>query len=433
MSTGITVAVFLAALAALLAGTPVAVVMVASGALGGLAIIGIPMVNSLGSVFWSVQNDNLLTAIPLFILLGELLLRSGLADRMYNGLSSWVSGLPGGLVHTNIATCALFAATCGSSVATAATIGTVALPNLEKRGYDRRQSLGSIAAGGTLGILIPPSVAMLVYGSLTNNSIGKLFIAGIVPGILLVLAFMTLIVLQNVFSNRSRVQTEAGLPFVERIRLLRHLLPAFTIFTIVMGSIYFGLATPTEAAGLGIVVALMLAKFFGRLDLGLLHHCFKQTAVLTGMIILIMVGAFALNVTLSFANIPQQLAKWVTDQGISPPMMILFLTIMYLVLGCFLEVLSMQVLTIPITYPLIVHMGIDPIWYGVFIVLVSEIAMITPPVGMNLYVVQSIRRDGGNIGDVIAGVIPYLAIMTAFIAAIWYVPSIVLWLPNTMQ
>lgn len=433
MTIGAFIAAFGLTLAVLLVGIPVAVVLVASGALGGLATIGMPMVESLGSVFWSVQNDNLLTAIPLFILLGELLLRSGLADRMYTGLSNWVSGLPGGLIHTNIGACALFSASCGSSVATAATIGTVALPNLEDRGYDRRQALGSLAAGGTLGILIPPSVAMLVYGSLTNTSIGQLFIAGIVPGMLLVLAFMTFIAVQSKLGNQRVMAQERRLPIADRLRLLRHLAPAFVIFTIVMGSIYFGLATPTEAAALGIVVALVLAKMFGRLTIEILHNCFKQTAALTGMILLVMVGAFALNVTLSFLGIPQQLAQAIIGLGVSPTVIIFALIGFYLVIGCFLEVLSMQVITIPIAFPIILQLGIDPIWFGVFIVLVSEIAMISPPVGMNLYVVQSIRRDSGPITDVIIGIIPYVLIMLGFIVLIWYVPEIVLWLPRTMQ
>jgi C4-dicarboxylate transporter DctM subunit len=416
----------------LIIGLPVAVVMAGLGVSAGLWSSGAAFVNSIGSVLWGVQNENMMTAIPLFILLGEILLRSGLADRMYAGLGVWLSRLPGGLVHTNVGACALFAATCGSSVATAATIGTVALPNLAARGYDKRQSLGSLAAGGTLGILIPPSIAMLVYGSLTNNSIGQLFIAGIIPGILLTLCFMAIILAQNTVFGGTRA-VEPRLPWSERLRLSAGLVPPFLIFGFVMGSLYLGWATPTESASIGVIIALVLAKTHGRLDLAILHHCFRQTAVLTGMIILIVCGAFILNVTLSMLGIPQLMTKWVTDLGLSATGLIFILIVFYLILGCFLEVLSMQVTTIPIAYPIVTAVGVDHIWFGVFIVLMSEIAMITPPVGMNLYVVQSIRKDGGTIDDVIRGVMPYVVVMLLFTVLLWYWQDLVLWLPRGVR
>jgi C4-dicarboxylate transporter DctM subunit len=420
---------FLVALAILMIGIPVAVVMAGIGVVGGLATVGAPMIESLGTVIWSVQNENLLTAIPLFILLGEILLRSGLADRMYIALSAWLGRLPGGLLHANMSSCALFAATCGSSVATAATIGTVALPALKDRGYDIRQTLGSLAAGGTLGILIPPSVAMLVYGSITNNSIGKLFIAGVIPGILLTLLFMAYIA----YANWHRGELlEVRLPLKARLYESRYLIPPFVIFGVVMGSLYMGWATPTESASLGVIIAIGFAITVGRFDLATLHHCFRQTATITGMIILIICGSFILNVTLNFLSIPQALTKFVTSLGVGPTEIIMILIVFYLILGCFLEVLSMQVTTIPIAYPIVTALGVDPIWFGVFIVLMSEIAMITPPVGMNLYVVQSIRRDGGSIGDVIAGVWSYVVMMLGFTVFLWYVPQTVLWLPQQM-
>jgi C4-dicarboxylate transporter, DctM subunit len=420
---------FLLALAILLIGVPVAVVMAGIGVAGGLATVGLPMIESMGSVIWSVQNENILTAIPLFILLGEILLRSGLADKMYISLSAWLGRLPGGLLHANMSSCALFAATCGSSVATAATIGTVAVPALKERGYDMRQSLGSLAAGGTLGILIPPSVALLVYGSITNNSIGQLFIAGVVPGILLTLLFMTYIVIAN---WRRTGMVEARLPFWDRLHLSRFLVPPFIIFAVVMGSLYLGWATPTESASLGVILALGFAVTVGRFNLAVLHHCFRQTAAITGMIILIICGSFILNVTLNFLSIPQVLTKFVTSLGVGPTEIILILIVFYLILGCFLEVLSMQVTTIPIAYPIVTALGIDPIWFGIFIVLMSEVALITPPVGMNLYVVQSIRSDGGPINDVINGVWPYVLMMLGFTVFLWYVPEVVLWLPRNM-
>jgi C4-dicarboxylate transporter, DctM subunit len=420
---------FLVAIAILLIGVPVAVVMAGMGVAGGLAMVGRPMIDSLGSVIWSVQNENILTAIPLFILLGEILLRSGMADKMYMSLSAWLGRLPGGLLHANMSSCALFAATCGSSVATAATVGTVALPALKERGYDMRQALGSLAAGGTLGILIPPSVAMLVYGSITNNSIGQLFIAGVIPGILLTGLFMAYIVAAN---WRRTGMVEVRLSFGERLSASRHLVPPFVIFAVVMGSLYMGWATPTESASLGVMIALGFALTIGRVDLTVLHHCFRQTAAITGMIILIICGSFILNVTLNFLSIPQVLTKFVTGLGVGPTTIILLLIVFYLILGCFLEVLSMQVTTIPIAYPIVTALGIDPIWFGVFIVLMSEIALITPPVGMNLYVVQSIRTDKGPISDVIRGVWPYVLMMLGFTVFLWFVPEVVLWLPRNM-
>jgi C4-dicarboxylate transporter DctM subunit len=420
---------FLVAIAIMLIGVPVAVVMAGMGVAGGLAMVGRPMIDSLGSVIWSVQNENILTAIPLFILLGEILLRSGMADKMYMSLSAWLGRLPGGLLHANMSSCALFAATCGSSVATAATVGTVALPALKERGYDMRQALGSLAAGGTLGILIPPSVAMLVYGSITNNSIGQLFIAGVIPGILLTGLFMAYIVAAN---WRRTGMVEVRLSFGERLSASRHLVPPFVIFAVVMGSLYMGWATPTESASLGVMIALGFALTIGRFDLTVLHHCFRQTAAITGMIILIICGSFILNVTLNFLSIPQVLTKFVTGLGVGPTTIILLLIVFYLILGCFLEVLSMQVTTIPIAYPIVTALGIDPIWFGVFIVLMSEIALITPPVGMNLYVVQSIRTDKGPISDVIRGVWPYVLMMLGFTVFLWFVPEVVLWLPRNM-
>lgn len=412
----------------LLLGMPIAVVMVVLGAVGGMLAFGPPLLNSLGSVVWGVQNENILTAIPLFILLGELLLRSGIADRMYHALSLWLGRLPGGLLHTNVGCCALFAATSGSSVATAATIGTVALPALNQRGYPPHQSLGTLAAGGTLGILIPPSVNLLVYGSLTNNSIGQLFMAGIIPGILLTLTFMAYLAVVN----RNLDTLEAPVSLAEKLRALPDLIPPLLIFVVVMGSIYFGIATPTESAAVGVVAALGFAGWFGSLSLAFLHRCFVQTARLTGMIIFIIAGAFILNVTLSLLGVAQVMTEWIASLGLSATGLLLALIVFYLILGCFMDVLSMQVATIPIAYPVVSYLGVDPIWFGVFIVLMCEIGLITPPVGMNLYVVQGVRKDGGSIREVMWGVVPYVLILLGFTLLLILLPELVLWLPRTM-
>ncbi len=421
---------FLIMLGLFLFSIPIGVTMMIMGIVCGVLMFGWPILTAAGPVIWGTQNENILTAIPLYILLGEMLLRSGIADRMYGALSAWLGHLPGGLLHTNIGCCALFAATSGSSVATAATIGTVALPALDERNYPKRQALGSLAAGGTLGILIPPSVNLLIYGSLTNTSIGKLFVAGIVPGILLTLSFMGYLALSNLKAG-SGVR-EVMPPLAVRLRLLKHLVPPMVIFFVVMGSIYFGIATPTESAAIGVVVSLFFSWRAGALSFVFLQRCFVQSARLTGMILLIIVGAFILNVTLSLLGIAQIMTDWVSSLGLSATSFLLALILFYVVLGMFMDVLSMQVATIPIAYPVILHLGVDPIWFGIFVVLMCEVGMITPPVGMNLYVVQGVRRDGGSIDDLMWGAAPFVAIMIVFTILLIVFPDLANWLPRTM-
>jgi C4-dicarboxylate transporter DctM subunit len=362
--------------------------------------------------------------------MGELLLRAGIADGMYRGLSTWISGVPGGLLHSNIGCCAMFAATTGSSVACAATIGTVALPELDKRGYSKPPALGTLAAGGTLGILIPPSIALLVYGSLTNNSISKLFIGGVIPGIILTL-FMSLYVLVTHWGKTEN--RESAATWKERFASVPMMFPPFLVFFVVMGSIYFGIATPTEAASLGIAVALYFAWRSGKLSPQLLNPCFIRTAQLTGMILLIITGAFVLNLALSMLGVAQAMTQFVTDMKLSLNQLLLALIVFYIILGCFLDVLAMQVATIPIVYPIVTALGGDAIWLGIFIVLMSEIGMITPPVGMNLFVIQGVRRDGGPLRDVIRGAFPYVIIMTLFTLLLIVFPDIVTWLPRKMS
>ena len=421
---------FFAMLGMMLAGLPIAVSMAVVGIVGGIAAYGVPFMDSIAPVVWGVQNENLLTSIPLFVLLGELLLRSGIADRMYIALAAWLGRLPGGLLHTNIGSCALFAATSGSSVATAATVGTVALPSLQKRGYSMRDSLGSLAAGGTLGILIPPSVNMIVYGSLTNNSIGKLFIAGILPGLLLTGCFMLWIYISSM--TQGNAIREAKVPLGERMRALVHLVPPMVVFGIVMGSLYFGIATAAESAALGVMAALGFTWHSGRLNMALLRTCFVSTARISGMILLIIVAAFILNLTISLTGVAEAMTQWVAGMGLSATGLLLALIVFYLVLGMFMDVLSMQVATIPITYPIATALGVDPIWFGIFIVLMCELGMITPPVGMNLFVVHGIRPDKGRIDDVMWGALPYAVIMILFTLLLIAAPQIVTWLPDHM-
>jgi len=415
----------------MLIGLPIAVVMAATGVVGGVLAFGWPLVESMGPVMWGVMNEPLLTAIPLFILLGEIMLRSGMADRMYSAMSLWLGRLPGGLLHTNIGCSALFAATSGSSVATAATIGTVASPALEARGYDRARSLGSIAAGGTLGILIPPSVNLLIYGSLSETSIGQLFIAGIVPGILLTALFMLWIAVSH-RDSQAGVDVAERASTREKLQSLLALLPPAFIFTVVMGSIYAGIATPTESAALGVVAALLLAAIGGKLSVAFFERCFVQTARTTGMVLLIVLCAFLLNLTLSLTGAAQAMTAWVTSLGIGTTALLLLLIVFYVLLGTVMDVLSMMVLTIPIAVPVVSAVGVDPVWFGIFIILMCELGMITPPVGMNLYVVQGVRTDGGSFSDVVRGAFPYVLIMLGFVLVLMAVPSLVTWLPRTM-
>lgn len=421
---------FAAMLGMMLIGLPIAVAMAAIGIIGGLAAYGMPFINSIAPVIWGVHNDNLLTSIPLFVLMGELLLRSGIADRMFGALAAWLGRLPGGLLHTNVGCSALFAATSGSSVATAATIGTVALPSLYKRGYSMKQSLGSIAAGGTLGILIPPSVNMIIYGSLTDTSISKLFIAGIIPGLVLTLCFM-LYIMGNAMWTGKAIREEK-VPMAERIRLLKDLVPPAVVFFIVMGGLYTGLATTTESAALGVVASLFFALHSRKLSWSLLQHCFVQTAKTSGMILLIITAAFVLNLAISLTGVAESMTAWVTSFGLSGNQLLLVLVVFYLVLGMFMDVLSMMVATIPITFPIVTALGIDPVWYGIFIVLMCEVGMITPPVGMNLFVVHGIRPDKGGISDAIWGAVPYAIIMLVFTLLMIVFPGLATWLPANM-
>lgn len=414
----------------MIAGIPIAVSMALVGIVGGIAVYGMPFMNSIAPVLWGVQNENLLTSIPLFVLLGELLLRSGIADRMYLALSAWFGRLPGGLLHTNIGSCALFAATSGSSVATAATISTVALPSLMKRGYPIRPSLGTIAAGGTLGILIPPSVNMIIYGSLTNNSIGKLFVAGIIPGLLLTASFMLYIAITSILSGNTL--REEKVSFKDKLIVSQHLIAPLIVFGVVMGSLYFGIATATESAALGVTTVLLFVVKSGRLSWPLLRGCFISTARVSGMILLIIAAAFILNLTISLTGVAEVMTKWVTSLGLSPVGLILGLIVFYLLLGMFMDVLSMMVATIPVTYPIAIALGIDPIWFGIFVILMCELGLITPPVGMNLFVVHGIRVDSGSIDDVMWGALPYAIIIILFTLLLMLFPQIVTWLPGKM-
>lgn len=410
-------------------GLHIAFVMFAISMIGAVMFLGTPAVMNFGNQFWGATNNFVLVAIPLFVLLGEVLVRGGFTDRMYKALSDWLNPLPGGLLHTNIGASAMFAAVSGSSVATAATIGTVALPAFRNRGYDERLVLGTVAAGATLGILIPPSINMIIYGAMTNTSVGRLYAAGVLPGLVLTGLFMLVVIVLCKWRPAFAGPVEARDPLMVRLGRLVDLLPPAAIFVAVMGTIYAGWATPTESAAIGVVVALALAACYGKLSFRMLHESFVSTVSITAMIMLIAAAAFYLNFVLGLMGVPQALANYVKSIGASQGQMIAILTVFYLILGCFLDALAMVIGTIPIVFPLVVAIGIDPVWFGIFLVVMAELALITPPVGMNLYVVQGIRGTG-TITEVIVGTMPFLVMMLLLIWLLWVWPDMALLLPR---
>ncbi|MBW0169933.1 MAG: TRAP transporter large permease [Hydrogenophaga sp.] len=390
----------------------------------------LPLSRAMGELAWSSSNEFLLVAIPMFIMLGEILLRAGFAERMYGAMALWLSWLPGGLMHANIGASTLFAATSGSSVATAATVGTVSVPQIKRYGYNEPLFLGSIAAGGTLGILIPPSINLVIYGVLTNSSVPKLYLAGIIPGLLLAGLFMLTVIVACVIKpswGGQPVKASWG----ERFRSLQHLLPPLGIFFLVVGSIYAGLATPTEAAALGVVGALVLAAFSRKLSIRMLRDALEGTMKATAMIMLIVIAAGFLNFVMSATGLTDTLTKTISGLGLSPAMMILVVVLFYVVLGCFMETLSMMIVTIPIVAPVMIALGFDPIWLGILIILMVETALITPPVGMNLFVVHSIRKSG-SMNAVIVGSLPFVGALFLMVALLAVFPDIALWLPRVL-
>ncbi len=386
----------------------------------------LPLSRAMGELAWTTNTEFLLVAIPLFIMLGEILLRAGFAERMYSALSLWLSWLPGGLMHANIGASALFAATSGSSVATAATVGTVALPQIKKYGYNEPLFLGSIAAGGTLGILIPPSINLVIYGVLTNSSVPKLYLAGIIPGLLLALLFMATIV----FACIARPQwggQRIHATWRERFKALVHLVPPMGIFLLVVGSIYAGVATPTEAAALGVFGAVALAAAYRRLSLAMMRESIENTMRASAMIMLIVIGASFLNFVMSATGLTTALTNAISGLGVSAQWMLVILVVFYLVLGCFMETLSMMITTIPIVAPVMIALGYDPIWLGIIIIVLVEAALITPPVGLNLFVVQSLRSSG-SMTPVIVGSLPFVFAMLTLLVLLAVFPDIALWM-----
>ena len=390
-----------------------------------------PLSRALGNMVWTSSNSATLIAIPFFVLLGEVLVRSGVATRTYAALDRWVSWLPGGLVHANVATATMFSATSGSSVATAATVATVAMPQAEKLGYDPKLFSGAIAAGGTLGIMIPPSINLIVYGFLTQSSIPQLFLAGLIPGIALAIAFMVVVAIICL------IRPELGgvrrtFPFPQMLRALIDLVPILILFGLIVGSIYRGWATPTEAAAVGVAGAFVIAAAFGGVNFSMIREALLGTIKITSMIMLIVIGASFLNFTLASAGLGRELTAFMEGLGLGPFGFIMVVVVLYIVLGFFIETLSLMVVTIPIIVPMVLAQGYDAIWFGILMIVLIEMALITPPVGLNLYVVQGARKSG-SLNEVMLGAIPFALVMLAMAFALIAFPQIALWLPNALQ
>jgi tripartite ATP-independent transporter DctM subunit len=386
----------------------------------------------LAEIYWDKSKEFILVAVPMFILLGEIMLRAGIAGRMYAAVIQWLSWLPGGLMHANIGSCTIFAASSGSSVATAATVGTVAYPEIEARGYNERLFLGSLAAGGTLGILVPPSINLIIYGLLTDTSVPELYLAGIIPGIILSSLFMLTIVVACMYRpswGGEKVKTTWG----DRIRCLPDLLPPIVLFTAVVGSIYGGVATPTEAASIGVCMALVIAALFKSLNIKMLKEAFEGTMRTTAMIMLIVFAAIFLNFVLGMMGITQAMLNFIRDLGLTPVQTVLLIIVFYLFLGMFMETLSMMLTTVPIVFPIVMALGVpefSDVWFGILITLLMEAALITPPIGVNLYVVHGIRIRGGHFNDVAIGAIPFLIAMLVMILMLVAYPNLATWLPT---
>ena len=392
-----------------------------------------PMTGAIGELAWNSSNDFILIAAPMFIMMGELMHRSGMSERLFSALTPWFARIPGRLIHTNIAASAIFAATSGSSVATAATIGTVAIPNMDKGGYSRPLFLGSIAAGGTLGILIPPSINMIIYAVLTDTSVADLYAAGFIPGFLLAGLFSLMVLALCLFRPQwAGPKAETANLWQERISGLKNLLPPLGLFLVVVGSIYAGIATPTEAAALGLMATLGLVAANGQLTVPVLLRAFEGTVRTTCMVMLIVIAAFFLNFVMVSIGLVKAITDTVLALGLSPLGMLIAIVVFYLILGCFMETLSMMIATTPVVVPVIVALGYSPVWWGIVFVILMEAALITPPVGLNLYVVQAVRR-GGAFSDLCIGALPFVVMMLVMIAILIAFPQLALWLPALLK
>jgi tripartite ATP-independent transporter DctM subunit len=380
---------------------------------------------------WGSASSWTLTALPLFIWMGEILFRTRLSQDMFKGLAPWMQSLPGRLLHTNVVGCAIFAAVSGSSAATCATIGKMTLPELQKRGYPEDMVIGTLSGSGTLGLLIPPSIIMIVYGVAADVSIAQLFIAGVLPGILLAGLFSGYIIFWSLRHPDQIPPRDAPMSFIQKLNASSSLIPVVLLIVAVLGSIYTGFATATEAAAVGVLGALVLSSLQGSMSWGVFKDALMGATRLYCMIALILAGAAFLTLSMGYIGLPRHLAEWIGGLGLSPFALIMALMVFFIILGCFLDGISMVVLTMGVLMPTVQKAGIDPIWFGIFIVFVVEMAQITPPVGFNLFVLQGMT--GKQLPYIARVSMPMFVLMVGAVLLIYFVPGIVTWLPSQMK
>jgi C4-dicarboxylate transporter, DctM subunit len=404
--------------------------------LAGVAWIGMELFSSrsagdaMAVTIWGSASSWTLTALPLFVWMGEILFRTRLSENMFKGLAPWVNALPGRLLHTNILGSTIFAAVSGSSAATCATIGKMTIPELTQRGYPPERVIGSLGGASTLGLLIPPSIVMIVYGVAAEVSIAKLFVAGVVPGLMLAGLFSGYLMVWALMNPDKIPEADAGMSFTEKLRASSELIPVILLIGGVIGSIYVGVATATEAAAIGVVGSLMLSAYQRSLSWQNFKDALLGATRLYCMMALILAGAAFLTLSMGYIGLPRHLAEWVGSLGLSPGLLLIALALFYIVLGCFLDGISMIVLTMGVIVPTVQAAGIDLIWFGIFIVIVVEMAQITPPVGFNLFVLQGMTRR--EINWIARVCMPYFFIMVLAVCLLWWFPQIVMWLPGNM-
>jgi tripartite ATP-independent transporter DctM subunit len=428
----ILVIVFAAVLFLVLAGLRIGFALVVVGVISLVVFPFKPLLQPIAETGWTVLNSFVLTAVPLFIFMGQILSRGHISEQLYRATEQWLSRLPGGLAHVNIASCAIFAALSGSSLATCAGIGAVAIPAMDSRGYNRRLTLGSLGAGGTLGILIPPSVPMILYGYIANVSIGRLFMGGVVPGIILSLAFMAFIFAWSLRAPSIAPRLDHSPSWSERVHSLWGAVPPVILILLVLGSIYIGVATPTEAAALGAVGAVVVTIFQGNFTWRMLKGSLKETALTTGMIGLIMEGAMIIAWAFHILRVPITLSETIAGSGLNRYVAFALIILLLYALGCFIDGISILLIMTPILAPIMTALGFDLVWFGIVFVLTIEISLITPPVGMNLFILKGVSPQA-KMEDIILGIVPYVGILTLGIIVLTIWPALALWFPNLMM